>query len=111
MNISGAQRRELNYFVNKVVTFIVPAINRSFNEESMIDYFVGKVTKVDEAGIWYEHIKTKCLNFLFFDKIISIAEEKIVEIEEPREENVSEVVSNPKEPPKNVEDLLQMFQT
>lgn len=111
MNISGAQRRELGYFIDKVVTFIVPSINRSFDEQSMIDYFVGKVIKIDEAGIWYEHIKTKCLNFLFFDKIISIAEEKIVEIEEPVENSNTVVASDTTEPPKNVEDLLQMFRT
>ncbi len=112
MNISGAQRKEFLYFINKIVTFIVPSINRSFDEGIMIDYFVGRVIKVDECGIWYEHIKTNCKNFIFYDKIISIAEEKIVEIENEKS------VQNPEEQepvadtqvPENVDDLLKMFQ-
>lgn len=78
MNISDQQKRNLEYFRNKVCTVITPAINRTFDEKTSIDYFVGKITKIDEVGIWYEHIQSKCLNFVFYNNLISIAEEKML---------------------------------
>lgn len=79
------QKRSLEYFQNRIVTFFVQAINRNFDEKQAIDYFVGKITKFDEIGIWYEHPVSKCNNFIFYDKIISISEEELVEQQMPEQ--------------------------
>lgn len=78
--VNSQQKKNLDYFLNKVCTIITPPINREFPEKILIDYFVGKITKIDDNGIWFEHTSSKCLNFVFYDKIISIAEEKLVDV-------------------------------
>lgn len=82
MLITDQQKRNLEYFKNKVCTIITPAINRNFDENILIDYFVGRITKIDEAGVWYEHLQSKCLNFVFYNQLIGIAEEKIISNED-----------------------------
>lgn len=77
--ISSQQKRSLENFKNKVVTFITGPINRNFTEEILINYFVGKVKSIEDYGITYEHVVTKALNFIFYDKIITIAEESYKE--------------------------------
>jgi hypothetical protein len=72
----------LNYFVGKVVTFLTPPINRPLQDRDILSYMLGRVTKIDSAGIWFEHLQTKNLNFIFFQNIISIAEEQVVLKEE-----------------------------
>lgn len=90
--VSDKQKRSLEYFKNKIVTFFVPSINRNFDEKQSVDYFVGKVVSLDDAGIWYEHPINKCMNFIFYERIISISEEQIVEGQEVGEaSDVSEV--------------------
>jgi hypothetical protein len=89
--VTEKQKRGLEYFQNKIVTFFVSPINRNFDEKQTIDYFVGKVINLDEAGIWYEHPVNKCKNFIFYDKIISISEEEIIhEIEDVSDPSVEE---------------------
>ena len=98
--VSGQQRRNLEYFTNKIVTFIVPNINRNFDEKQHIDYFVGKFLKTDDLGIWFEHPISRCRNFIFYDKIISISEEEIV-----YDENVTEALEQEEE---NIEGLQEI---
>lgn len=106
--VTGQQRRSLEYFKNKIVSFLVGPINRNFSEEQALDYFVGKITQVDESGIWFEHVQTKCLNFIFYEKIISIAEEKFVPDEkEETKDVIEEPITN--SVPQNVEDLKNLL--
>lgn len=99
--VSEKQIRSLEYFRNKIVSFFVPSINRNFDEKQSIDYFVGKIVKLDEAGIWYEHPVNRCQNFIFYDKIISLSEEQFlpeqdltVENDEKQVEKMNEELSN-----------------
>ena len=78
MVFDEAQKRNLDYFLNKIVTFIVSPINRNFDEKQSIEYFVGKVTKFDNMGVWHEHPKTKNLSFIFYNHLVSIAEEQVI---------------------------------
>lgn len=106
--VTGQQKRSLEYFRNKIVTFIVGPINRQFDEEQNLNYFLGKITQLDESGIWFEHVQTKCLNFIFYDKIISLAEEKFVADEnESCAENKKELPNE--SVPQNVDDLKSML--
>jgi hypothetical protein len=95
--LSDKQLRSLEYFQNKIVTFFVPKMNREFNEEQSINYFVGKLIKLDESGCWYEHPASKCMSFIFYDKILSIAEEQVVS-ESSEEPQNNEVLQPPPEP-------------
>jgi hypothetical protein len=85
--ITTKQRRTLEYFKNKIVTIFVGPINRNFEEKDSINYFVGRLTEVDDNGIWYQHIGNMCMNFVFFNQVVSISEEQIKpkqKIEEPK---------------------------
>jgi hypothetical protein len=84
--LSSSQRKSFEYFLNKVCSFIVPSINRNFSEKTNIEYFVGKVTKIDELGIWYENMKYEKMNFIFYKNIICIAEEVVNSVEEEESE-------------------------
>jgi hypothetical protein len=100
--ISEKQRERLQYFVDRIVSFIVPATSKRFEENDIIQYFVGRVTAIDEMGIWYRHLETNCMNFIFYENIISIAEEKFTPDEpEVQEDNV--------QLPQNIDMLKQML--
>lgn len=75
--LTTSQKNSLKYFENKIATIFVGPINRKFDEKTMIEYFVGLVTKIDDNGIWYEHLTTKCRNFIFYNQIVSISEELV----------------------------------
>jgi hypothetical protein len=100
--ISEKQRERLQYFVDRIVSFIVPATSKRFEENDIIQYFVGRVTAIDEAGIWYRHLETNCMNFIFYENIISIAEEKFT-ADEP------EVQEDSVQLPQNIDMLKQML--
>jgi hypothetical protein len=104
--ISEEQRQSLNYFVGKIVTLLVPPINRPLDDKGMLSYFLGRVTKIDNFGLWYEHLETGCKSFIFFHNLISIAEEVFVEKETEKQEKIS-VKKN--EVPKSVEDLSNLL--
>jgi hypothetical protein len=77
--LSANTKRNLKYFENKIVTFFTHKINREFDEQTLVNYFVGRVTKIDDEGIWFEHIVSNCQNFIFYNSIISISEEMVKE--------------------------------
>lgn len=65
-----------NLFVGKVCTILTTPINREFNEEANVNYFVGRVIEVSPKGVLIEHLGTKNKSFFFTDKIVGIAEEQ-----------------------------------
>ncbi len=77
--LSSMQRKNLEYFVGKVCSFLVPAINRQFSEKSNVEYFVGLVTKIDEIGIWYKNVNSEKMNFVLYSNLVTIAEETVSE--------------------------------
>jgi hypothetical protein len=68
----------VNFFLNKVCTIFLNKINRKFNEEQNINYFVGKVLEINKDGILIEHIGNKCKSFFYTHSIIGIAEESFI---------------------------------
>lgn len=118
--VTDKQKRNLDYFRNKIVTIFTSPINRNFTEQEALEYFVGKITSIDDNGIWYEHLKTKCLNFIFYNKITSISEEKFIPADqveqamsEQAEENQVQLTADgeikPIESPKTVSDLKSLL--
>ena len=93
--VTDKQKRNLDYFKNKIVTIFTSPINRQFSEQELLEYFVGKITSIDDNGRWYEHLKTKCLNFIFYDKITSISEERFISADQA-EQMAEEIVKNEK---------------
>jgi len=118
--VTDKQKRNLDYFRNKIVTIFTSPINRNFTEQEALEYFVGKITSIDDNGIWYEHLKTKCLNFIFYNKITSISEEKFIPADqveqamsEQAEENQVQLTADgeikPIDSPKTVSDLKTLL--
>jgi hypothetical protein len=68
----------VGFFLNKVCTIFLNKINRKFNEEQNINYFVGKVLEINKDGILIEHIGNKCRSFFYTHSIIGIAEESFI---------------------------------
>ena len=106
MNVSESQRKKLEYFLGRVVTILVPPINRNLDDDGMLSYFLGKISEIDEMGIWYTHLETGCKNFIFYNHVIALAEEVVVENNFVKENN-----DNIKSPtlPKTVAELLNLL--
>jgi hypothetical protein len=85
--ITTKQKKSLEYFKNRIVTVFVGAINRNFTEKDSINYFVGRLTEIDDNGIWYQHAGNGCMNFVFYEQVVAISEEqlkpKISNVEQP----------------------------
>lgn len=104
MTISEQQKKSLEYFIGKVVTMLAPPINRNLDDSGVLSYFLGKVTKIDEAGLWFKNIDTNCENFIFYNKLISIAEEVVV-LEDKKEAEIIKA----KVLPKTIQDLQDII--
>lgn len=76
--LQQTQSKNLEYFLGKIVTFVTPPINRPLQDRDILNYMLGRVTKIDENGIWFQHLESKNLNFIFYHNLISIAEEQVV---------------------------------
>jgi len=66
-------------------------INRKFNEEQNINYFVGKVLEINKDGILIEHIGNKCKSFFYTHSIIGIAEESFVLSDEKENIKITDI--------------------
>ena len=73
----------IQYFVGKICTIFTSPINRQFDERQNLDYFVGRVDGFDDKGILMSHVVSNCKNFYFFQNVISIAEEQLVDSDDP----------------------------
>jgi len=81
----------VNFFLNKVCTIFLNKINRKFNEEQNINYFVGKVLEINKDGILIEHIGNKCKSFFYTHSIIGIAEESFVLSDEKENIKITDI--------------------
>jgi hypothetical protein len=90
----------LNYFIGKPVTVISTAYTKFFSNEMFSNYFVGIVESIDENGILLKSLTNNCKSYYFLDNIISIAEELILNEDDPEDKSIideikKEVVKNP----------------
>lgn len=92
-------RNNLEYFTNKICTVFTVPFNRDFKSENpntfpqpMFHYFVGRVLEVDSKGIWLEqwNSKKKLRSFFFFNHIISICEEEVLNPQDPNDSKLIE---------------------
>jgi hypothetical protein len=87
--LSSSQRKSLEFFVGKVCSILVVPINRKFDEETNLEYFLGIIQRIEELGIWYSHISNGKMNFVFMNHIVSIAEETFLPKEKEKEKDES----------------------
>lgn len=92
-----------NLFLNKVCTILVKPINRNFDEQQNINYFVGYIIDMNDEGILIEHPENKCKSFFYKSSIIGIAEELVVYKNKPKEQQEN---SNPYD---NIDDLTNLI--
>lgn len=83
MNLPQHTVRELQYFVGKVCTIVVPVMsgNISIDNKRFVDFFVGRVDAIDDQCIWTSHLITGTKS-VFFD-VISINEEQVISPDHP----------------------------
>lgn len=89
----------LEYFVGKICTLFTVPTNRDFKSENpqtfpqpMFHYFVGKVTEVNQNGIFLEqwNSEKKLKSFFFMNHIIGLSEEEILDPSNPKDREVIE---------------------
>lgn len=89
----------LEYFVGKICTVFTVPTNRDFKSENpqtfpqpMFHYFVGKVTEVNQNGIFIEQWNSdkKLRSFFFANHIIGLSEEEILDPSNPKDREVIE---------------------
>lgn len=87
-------KNTLDYFKNKICTIFTTSTNRDFKSENpktfpqpIFHYFVGRLIEVENKGVWIEqwNSKKKLRSFFFFDHIIGICEEEVLNPNDPED--------------------------
>lgn len=87
-------KNTLDYFKDKICTIFTIPTNRDFKSENpktfpqpIFHYFVGRLVEIENKGIWIEqwNSKKKLRSFFFFDHIIGICEEEILNPNDPED--------------------------
>lgn len=93
------KKDSLNYFVGKICTIFTVPTNRDFKLENpktypqpVFHYFVGKVTKVNNDGVFIEQWNNskKLKTFFFMEHIVSISEEEVLNPADPKDLEIIE---------------------
>ena len=76
----------LRYFLGKVCTIHTVRINRDYHKENpqnyltqMHVYYTAIIEDMDEAGILTRQLQTGLKSFFFWERIVDIAEEEVVD--------------------------------
>jgi len=87
----------LEYFKNKFCTVFTTPINRNFKEENpgtypkqIFTYFAGMVEDVSPEGIMLTQFNTGLKTFLFKSHIVGIAEEQMLDPDDPQHKEIIE---------------------
>jgi hypothetical protein len=95
----------INYFKGKLCTIITSPINRDFQEEAIavgqkslypknaLNYFMGTFQGHDNLGVMLESGGTK--TYYLFDKIVAIAEEEVLDPNNPEDALIIERYKEP----------------
>jgi hypothetical protein len=83
----------LKTFVGKICTVFTVPINRNFKDENpgtfteqVTNYFTGRILEADSEGVVLEQITPERLRTFFFrEHIVAIAEEEVLNPQDPRE--------------------------
>lgn len=90
MNLNPRTVREMQYFVGKVCTILVPraADGLGIDNPRFIDFFVGRVDAITDDAVWIRHLVTGARSAFF--EVISINEEQVIEPEHPDYDKLKE---------------------
>lgn len=89
MNLNQQTVRELQFFVGKVCTVMVPHnAGISIDSKRFIDFFVGRVDAVNEHCVWISHLITGQKSAIF--EVVSINEEQVISTDHPDYEKLKQ---------------------
>lgn len=115
MNLNQFTVRELQYFVGKVCTIMVPNSGISIDSKRFIDFFVGRVDAINEHCVWMSHLITGQKSVFF--EVISINEEQVISSDHPdyeklkqESERVTKTTLGPKPQTVSIDSLAQQAQ-
>lgn len=80
----------LAYFKGKIVTVLTTEVNFKFKFEQMNDYFTGFLEEVQENYVIIKHFQTGCKTYIAMSHIIAIAEEQVLNEDNPEEKKIIE---------------------
>lgn len=116
MNLSPQTVRELQYFVGKVCTVLVPySAGINVDNKRFIDFFVGRVDAINEQSVWLSHLVTGQKSVIF--DVISLNEEQVIESDHPdyekikqESEKITKTTLGPKPQTVSIDSLAQQAQ-
>lgn len=92
MKITTIKKLQQN-FIGKICTILThPVAKRDFNDRQFADFFTGVVDEIEEDGIMTRHTLTGCKNFYFFENIIGIMEEQVLNEDNPEHQKIIQQV-------------------
>lgn len=97
------------YFTGKICTIFTTPINRDYKFENpdtypspLYEYFLGKIIEFQDLGLLLENIKGTTRSFFFYNQIISICEEEIIDPKDPKNEEIIKSFKESKEKEKQI---------
>lgn len=83
----------MQYFVGKHVTIFTKPINRNFDEETLVKYFLGEVQSVDNTGILVKQLNCQRQSYFLWSSIVGVVEEETFDLSKPEDmAKVKEIV-------------------
>jgi len=86
------KRKSIQSFVGSVCTIFTTPINRNYKEENpqqypmqLYNYFMGVIEKADENGVYLRQVAEDLMGFFFYEHIIGIAQEKVLDPDDPND--------------------------
>src|SRR5687768_11238527 len=98
--------KKLQYFVGKVCTVLTVPINRDFRSENpatypepLFLYFLGVVESLDETCVVLRQVQSGRKTCLMMDKVVGVAEEEVLDPDDPKNAAVMKQFDKPETPP------------
>jgi hypothetical protein len=99
----------LTHFIGKVCTVFTVPINRDYQKENpktypqqLYAYFMGVVESIDQHGVMLTQLLTGKKTFFYHSSIVGIAEEEVIDPEDPNNKQIMEEMKTSKEIEKKV---------
>ncbi len=80
--------KSFDHFVGKICSIHTIPTNWKLSTEEVLDYYVGIVNSVNECGICLTNVVNQKKTFIFTPAIVAIAEETVVDRDDPDSENM-----------------------
>ena len=102
--------QDLQYFVGKLCTVFTAPMNRNFQAESpntypeaVYKYFMGVVESIDQTGLLLTQATNGLKTYFFINNIVAIAEEEVLDPNNPEHAEIIEKFTPRSEPQPTVQ--------